>query len=573
MSDPDPPLRPSRRAEALALVICVLVGGLLSLYPHLRAWVERGEPVFVADRDELELYLPTSTRAYLEHPFRLEDPVPRGGGRTMFPWQQLGPGVLLARALSWGPLGVSLAWRLLAGLLIGGLTYVTLRQRLRRPAVACVLSLFLLADLGLVFGKPLLYHLSAFLGLVRGDETLVAGWPKLHANWRLITPALSWPWVLLTCTLWLRHAERPSYKRRALAGVALGALVAVYFYHWTAAALGLALWFLLEPSRRKEALHLAWIAVAVGLPALIAGSLLKAEAPPDWLLRSDKFVPIPRTSELAFPKAAWALALLTFPWVWTRRRDLLPVACFAFGALLLLNHQLLSGLRIENWHWQYGYGPLLCLLLAFALGIEWEKRWPRGAPRALGLGACLLAAAFVASGLYLRHRGCDSQLTRHLNAALADYRAHHQGQARELVGGERDYVACAAALDGARSLSGELLRFSPAVSLVAWEEREALNGALLGLSPGEFRREQERALSGSFFQGLLQATPGGLEEVLTRRIRHFQRARSDLAATADRLGVREVALPTGASSEHLPRSWARLRGGPRWEVYGPRPRD
>ena len=560
---------PSRRAEGLALLICVLAGTLLSLYPHLRAWIEQGDPVFVADRDELEIYLPTATRSYLEHPFRLADPVPRGGGRTMFPWQQLGPGVLLARALSWGPLGVSFAWRLLAGLLIGGLTYVTLRQRLRRPAVACVLTLFLLADLGLVFGKPLLYQLSALLGLVRGDEALLAGWPKLHANWRLITPALSWPWVLVACTLWLRLAERSSPKRRALAGVALGALVAVYFYHWTAAALGLALWFLLAPERRRDALHVAWIAVAVGLPALIAGSLLKAEAPPDWLVRSDKFVPIARTSELAFPKSAWALALITFPWLWRRRRDLLPLACFALGALLLLNHQLLSGLRIENWHWQYGYGPLLCLLLAFALGIEWERRWPKGAPRGLGVGVCLVAAAFVTSGLFLRHKGCESRLTRHLNQALGDYREHHQGRSRELVAGQRDYVACAAAVDGSRSLSGELLRFSPAVSLVTWEEREALNAALLGLTPGEFRRQQERALGESFFRGLVEATPGGLEEVLLRRIRHFQRARLDLAATAERLGVQELALPLGASSAHLPRGWVRLRAGPRWEVWAP----
>lgn len=558
----------------MAFLICVLAGTLLSLYPHLQAWVERGDPVFVADRDELELYLPTSTRAYLEHPFRLEDPVPRGGGRTMFPWQQLGPGVLLARALGWGPLGVSLAWRLLAGLLIGSLTYVTLRQKIRRPAVACVLALFLLADLGLVFGKPLLYHFSALGGLLRGDEALLAGWPKLHANWRLITPALSWPWVLAACALWLRLAERPSPKRRALAGVALGALVAVYFYHWTAAALGLALWFLLAPARRKEALHLAWIAVAVGLPALIAGSLLKAEAPPDWLLRSDKFVPIPRTAELSFPKAAWALALLTFPWVWTRRRDLLPVACFALGALLLLNHQLLSGLRIENWHWQYTYGPLLCLLLAFALGIEWERRWPEGAPRALGAALGVAALLFVGSGLYLRDRGCDSRLTAQLNAALADYRAHHAGRRQSqglLVAGERDYVACAAAAEGARSLSGELLRFSPAVSLVSWEEREALSGALLGLSPGEFRRQQERSLGKNFFQGLIDITPGGLPEVLARRLRHFQRARADLGATAARLGVGEVGLPAGSSRAHLPQGWVQLRASPRWEIYGPRP--
>ena len=574
MSEPPPALArrppPSRRADAFALSICVLAGLLLSLYPHLRAWVERGDPAFVADRDELEIYLPTSTRAYQSHPFRLEDPVPRGGGRTMFPWPQLGPGILLARALGWGTLGVSIAWRLLGGLLIGGLTYLTLRQRLQRPAVACALSLVLLADLGLVFGTPLLFHLSALASLARGETTLLAGWPKLHANWRLITPALSWPWLLLASLLWLRHAERPTPRRRALCGVALGALVGVYFYHWTAAALGLGLWFVVVRERRKEALHLAWIAVAVGLPALIASALLKADAPADWLSRSDKFVPLARTAGLSFPKSALLLAGVLFPWAWLRRRDLLPLACVAAGALLLLNHQLLSGLQIENWHWQFAYGPLLCLLLAFGVGISWERRWPEGAPLGLSAPLALALALFVGSGLVLRHVGCDSKLTKQLNEGLADYRRSHAGfprESAELVAGERDYVAFAGAVDGARPLSSELLRFSPAVSLVGWEERIALNGALLGQSPAEFRGEQDTLLRSGFFTGLADVTPGGREEIVARRVRLFMVARADLAATSARLGVGEVALPASASAAHLPRGWRLLRSSPRWTVW------
>lgn len=542
---------------------------MISTWPHLRAWALSGDPAFVADRDELELYLPTSTRAYLEHPWHLEDPVPPGGGRTMFPWLQLGPGILLARACGAGPLGVSLAWRLLAGLLIGGLSYVALRQVLRRPTVALGLSLWLLADLGLVFGKPLTYHLGALLGLWRGDEAYLSGWPKLHANWRLITPALSWPWLLGVAILWTRLALRPTPRRRALAGAALGLLVGVYFYHWTAAALGLALWFVLVPERRREALHLAWIAVAVGLPALIASSLLKAEAPPDWLLRSDKFVPIGRLAELAFPKAAWLLWALLTPWAARARRELLPLCCVAGAALALLDHQLLSGLQIENWHWQYTYGPLLSLLLALALGALWERRWPAGAPRALALGAGLVALLFFGSGLYLRDAGCRSALTEELNAALRDYRAHHAGQARGLVAGERTYVSLAAATEGARPLAGELLRFSPAISAAAWEERIGLDGALRGLSAGEFRVEQETYLESGFFKGFVGAFPGGREALLARRVRAFQRAAADLSGTCARLGVGEVALRRDQDAGHLPRGWRRVRRGPRWDLYVP----
>ena len=523
----------------------------------------------MADPDELELYLPTATRAYLEHPWRLEDPVPPGGGRTLYPWLQLGPGVLLARLCQAGPLGVSFAWRALAGLLIGGLTYFALRQVLGRPWVALALSLWLLSDLGLIFAKPLAYHLSALLSLARGEGELLAAWPKLHANWRLISPALSWPWLLLAATLWIRHARRPTPRRRALAGVALGLLVGVYFYHWTAAALGLALWFLFVPERRREALHLAWIAVAVGLPALIAGALLKADAPPDWLLRSDKFVPIGHADGLAFPKSAWVLWVALTLWSFRARRELLPLSCVAGAALVLLNHQLLSGLQIENWHWQYTYGPLLSLLLAGALGARWERRWPQGAPRGLALSAGLAAGLFFSSGVYLRDAGCRSALTLELNAGLRAYRAHHAGRARELVAGERVYVSLAGAVDGARPLAGELLRFSPALTASAWEERIALDAALRGLHASEFRAEQQRYLENGFFQGFAQAFPGGSEALLARRIREFQRVRGDLAATCARLGVGEVALPRDHSGAHLPQTWRRARRGPAWDVWVP----
>ncbi len=102
-----------RRWQPLALTVAV--GILLSLLPHLVARVETGSFDWVADGDELSLYLAVSAKLYHGDAYRLSDPVSRRRDPTAYPWTQLAPGILTARSLGTGPLSVSLIWRFLAG--------------------------------------------------------------------------------------------------------------------------------------------------------------------------------------------------------------------------------------------------------------------------------------------------------------------------------------------------------------------------------------------------------------------------------------------------------------------------
>src|SRR5438105_2621594 len=74
----------SCRQDLLAVLLCTVTGGLLSVLPHLLWWHRVGAPVWIADNDEL-LYLSYAGRAYRSHPFHLEDPVPAGGGSSIYP--------------------------------------------------------------------------------------------------------------------------------------------------------------------------------------------------------------------------------------------------------------------------------------------------------------------------------------------------------------------------------------------------------------------------------------------------------------------------------------------------------
>mgnify|MGYP004218931695 CR=1 FL=1 len=557
-----------RRRDAAALLVCALFGVFLAAYPHFLALVERGEAVYVADPDELFLYLPVGADAVRDHPLWLEDPVPSGGGRTMYPWLQLGPGVVLARLLGWGPLGVSFAWRLLAGACVGGLLYVLLRQRLRLRWLALAGALVLLGDVGVVYGKLLVRQAIEVARMAAGGQGHVGGWPGLHANWRLISPALSLPWLLLTLICWLRLQERGTWRRRALAGVSLGLLVPVYFYAWTAAFFALVLWFVAEPKRRRDLIHVGWIALLVAAPALIAGALAKADAVEGWLQRSDKFVPIARTSSLLWPKGAMACAALGIAWVARARRDLLPVLALGLAGLLLLNHQLVSGLQIENWHWQYAYGPALSVLVVLLGAGALEARWER-VPRVgrLLLGASL--ALHLSSGLALRDLEAQAPQSRAATDSLLDFRAQRgagPSLPEGLVAGEQSFVAAALVLAQKRPLEHPSVRFSPAIGLAAWRERIALDALLRGLEVGAFRAEQEGRMKGFFSNWLGDAAER--ERRLAERVRVFHATREALEQVLERLNVRCVGLPVGQTPPaYLRQGWRRLEEGPRWQVW------
>ena len=65
---------------------------------------------------------------------------------------------------------------------------------------------------------------------------------------------------------------------------------------------------MLDAGHRRAYFHTGWIGGLIGLPAIVAGAMLK-KGPSDWLLRTDNFLPIARLSELEFPK----LALIAVP--------------------------------------------------------------------------------------------------------------------------------------------------------------------------------------------------------------------------------------------------------------------
>lgn len=555
---------PGVRREWRALAACLLAGLAVALLPHLLWWQRTGNGDWIMNEDELVAYLPLGAHSYHNHPWRTGDPVLPAGGRTLFPWLQVIPGVAVARVLDLGPVGIALAWRILAGLLVPAGLYWVARVAAPPWAAAGIASVVML-DHGTLAGRVLDPHFRMLGRLALAHPApVLEGDPSLLLQWR-VNPAITLPFLLGAVGCWLRARRAGTWPWRVAAGVSAGLLFHVLFYFWTAVALALVALWVLDAGHRRVHFHAGWMAALVGLPAVIAGSRMKSALGEAWFQRFDMFVPIPRLSEFMIHPVAFASLAAAVAWCWWRRRELAPLAAVVAAAVLLTNQQVLSGLQIENFHWMYAWGPcgvLLLLLLAWT-GLQplvGGRRWP-------GVLAAGVVAVHAAAGLALR--AMDAAWPRRMagiNRGWRDYLAQRARPgapafpADARVAGDVPFGLFAQIRDNGRGLVGTHY-YSQRVDDAELARIQALNAVLSGES-------EEAFLASVHLRGRPQRDPSRRQAELERWRQAHRRWTADPEAGMEAYRVRFLALRRegGPASPPVGR-WRLVQDGPGWRVW------
>jgi hypothetical protein len=563
------------KAEVLPLAVCMAVGLTMSLLPALIQWFKVGYMIWIGNGDELFM-LALGSQAYFNHPAHLSDPVFVSGGTSLFRQLPLLPGVWMAWVLDSGPGGIDVCWRIISGVSLGITWYLVIRQAVPNRWIAAAATSILLADCGLLGCGIVFRQVQAFARMLSQSPRLIEG-AFLHAEWRVATPALTMPYLLLHLWLVTRARQAATWMRLVLAGVSFGLLFHVYPYFWTAACVALAVAFLIDRGHRRVYFWTAVFGGLIGAFRISWDVMLKRGTAPDWLVRSDKFVAVLRFADLKPPIVATLVLVLGLFWIWRRRRDLIYLWTMGFCGCVLFKSHVVTGIDIENYHWLYVWAPccslLLLLMIVSVLPLFGERT------RFALLSLMVISTLDVAMGLALRAaEAVQAKEGLALVQNWADYEVQRidSGAQRLLpnatVAGERQFIDFATILENQRPLVNYWVYLSPQISDQEWYRRIAVNAYLLGQDRAAFEAAERdafrpRAGKGGWGPWTRDAADAG------RRISGLLSAYDDIVqdpeAVLNLFHVHYVGLRSGLAPPKslAPEKWTLLQDGPVWQVW------
>lgn len=565
MDDPNPPSRCRFLRVSTGLVVLAVSGCLLAVLPHLIARVWTGDRTYIADGDEL-LYLAWSRDCVLHGRAQLIDAIHPVSGPMMHPRLIFVTPGLAGYWFGLGMTEIGILWRFLTGIGVALGFYIAVRPGLTRPGVAIAMAAFLLFDSGVSFGQVVQRGVEVVVSIWQGRSGFFATTPRLMPHLRVVTPGLAIPFYLVHLGLTLRARIKGDRWSIALAGVSFGLLFYVYFYFWTAAVLGLALAFVVDPGARRLYATIMVLGGAIGLPAVASSALTKAQAGTDWLLRTDKFLPIGRFQELEVPKLLMIEWILAGVWVLRGRRELAYLWCLTGAGMACRIHQVVTGLQIENFHWSQAAGLPFSVLLVLLI-VPWLDVHAR---RGLRIGLPIVVAAQIGLGFWLREQEVVRSVeTRLWMSVYHDY----QSDALPLpdgavVGGDEQFLALAAALSDVYPLSGRLVEYSSRASNQELDERLVLNLYLPGLDKADAEVLVNQPA------GTLSREGDAIRSVETARIQRERRLRLvheiwlDPRPALKKYGVTHLVLPAGQPpTGFLTGTARRVSEGARWGLW------
>ena len=392
---------------------------------------------------------------------------------------------------------------------------------------------------------------------------------------RVATPALTLAYLLLNLWLVTRARQTPTWRSFILSGVSFGLLFHVYPYFWTSAAAALVLAFLIDQGHRRVYLWTGLFGGLIGSYRVFWDMMLKRGTPPDWLIRSDKFVHVDRFADMKPPILASMVLIVGFIWIWRRRRDLVYLWSMGLAGLLLFKHHVLSGLNIENYHWLYVWAPC-CALLLLLMVLE---LLPRQGPKARLALAVLMAVCLADALIGLGLRVVES-LQAKAGLVLAKSFVEYQVQridsgtprfdANATVAGEHQFINFASILENQRPLDNYWVFLSPNVTDAEWDLRIALNSYLppsqsCGLRGRTAGYAQVRA--GGWGPWTRDASDG--ERRVLNRLAAFDAVARDPESALNQFRVRYVGLRADEPQPaYLTRQkWIQVQEGPFWQVW------
>ncbi len=580
---------PSRRADLVAGLVCVLVSTLLAVSPHLASLARFGTLEYLGDGDDI-LYMTISRIAY-HGENSLRDPFarPSESSPTLYAWCQFVPLARLTHALGIPAMLTNLAWRGLGGILFGATLYLAFRRLLgaiRHPtAWALGLTLVCLSDPGFNGGKMLVQVPSLLGQMLRG--TADSSRPETLGQYRVVTPLLNMPFLLLVVAS-LSPARRFGKYWVAAGAIGLGLCVQLYFFFWTAAVPALGMVFLVslwqtfrgpqnrgQAGERAEAIGMVLvIGLLIGAPQVYSNA--KAFADPSFkptLQRLSRGWAVPpgspaRTQYLANASFWGKFALATVAIVAFRLKNLALPWWLALFGFALANSAMVTGLEFENYHWNLVYSPMGAILVLSCVASVLDRYSGNRPHRLIPLATVPLAMVALAvvwrpfEALHAKEAVENSRIL----SGMADIRPGLAGLTpdRILAGPTEARVALLLGRSG-MLFQDPHTSHSTLIPDREVHERHALNAWLQGISAEDYAKT---CAIGRFQVGAESLPEWEPDAVAAARLAIFRAIEADNGkALLSRYRPDVLLLPADLPSPPRGGPWSLLLRGKSWSVW------
>jgi hypothetical protein len=568
------PETPSRRwlnklggpTHLRCLLLCALLGALISALPNLISVTHFGSPIWIADNDEI-LYASLTSQSYLHHPWRFSDPgSPPGHGHVSYPWIVFAPGILTSAMLHAGPAPVMFLLRIWGGLSMGAIWFLLIGEFVKKKWLAASCAIFFLFDAGVLAIRPIIRPLSVSVALLlgKGQEWFTTN-PRLHPEWRVMTPVLNLGFALFYLFLLQRARKNPTRIATCAAGIALGLVIWSYFYFWTACILALGICFLLESQHRLLYTKVGALGFLVGSPALLSSYQLKHSTSSDWLSRGDLFLHVPRFAPLGFSRLPALLVIAGFFIVWRYRKDLIPLWAVSASALALQYSVFVTGIEMEGFHWQYLWAYTLDLLFVLALVrlMENKNGWIRYLMLALVVFECGTGIGLRAAETLRTHESVE--FTANFRGVQAQLASNPPLQEGAVIAGDKGFLDSIQILGTYRPLSDYTFKYSPATTDHDLYEREVLNAFLLGVPKSAYLQREREYFTGDA-TGLVKRDPAVRDAQLQSLALTFDHIAADPIPALNKYEVRYLAVQPSAGMEpNIGPDWKTIQKG-EWQI-------
>ncbi len=390
------PLIKKLMAHRLAIIIAIMVG-VISIAPQLAAVRDqnyKGIQMFGTDAEYD--YVAKMNQAQYDDYSKGIFPTEPGKNYYLAPELTERSMGFLARIFHLRVIEVNIIFKFMGSVILFFILYGWLLEMFSIKSVAVVAPLFVILGINLLDPHEIVRllslktHIDSFLPYTRP-----------------VSPQISS--IFLFCGLWgIYHFIHAGGRLRSalLLGIVSGLSLYVYIYTWTLLVVvtGLCLAYF---GVRKEFIKVKYFLVVIGVNFLLASSfflnLLKARGDLDYINTSARIGLIHSHAPIFGASLILGVLIIIFLWPSYRPGTKYMFLCMFGAVALLLNQQIITGLKLQpgHYHW-YTTKPLLAIILVF-LVLYWSEKFILNRSVRLAIPILLGGVFFINAAILQAH--------------------------------------------------------------------------------------------------------------------------------------------------------------------------